>query len=333
MEHRRICSRHFDDEVLKDPSDVSKGLKRHAVPTLFEIELLQDVQYLEIHREQVKQSLRIEKSKTEAENEINYRFMYEAELNKVQELNRQLHDERTSKRNLLRLCKKRKEILIRKNQQIHILKNVVKKKTTLRKDDKLILETVKNNPIWMESIKNMNKKKHGRRYKFARKFVTRQRLVSTAGYKKLRSAKMLCMPHPKTINKWHQDIDISAGFNEEILKRMKRAGETMGEKEKVVSIMIDGMALKPMIDYHARSDKFHGLPTVDTSRDQLRENNDPLALATESVTVMIRSLSTNYKQVIGYFFANATLGSDFQKKLCVRQSQNLFQLGFTLYYS
>ncbi|KXJ70700.1 hypothetical protein RP20_CCG022727 [Aedes albopictus] len=25
MEHRRICSRHFDDEVLKDPSDVSKG--------------------------------------------------------------------------------------------------------------------------------------------------------------------------------------------------------------------------------------------------------------------------------------------------------------------
>lgn len=265
--------------------------------------------------------------------------MYEAELNKVQELNRQLHDERTSKRNLLRLCKKRKEILIRKNQQINILKNVVKKKTTLRKDDKLILETVKNNPIWMESIKNMNKKKHGRRYKFARKFVTRQRLVSTAGYKKLRSAKMLCMPHPKTINKWHQDIDISAGFNEEILKRMKRAGETMGEKEKVVSIMIDGMALKPMIDYHARSDKFHGLPTVDTSRDQLRENNDPLALATESVTVMIRSLSTNYKQVfyaikilcvmfyllvfflfsmqvIGYFFANATLGSDFQKKNC-----------------
>ncbi|EDS26679.1 conserved hypothetical protein [Culex quinquefasciatus] len=59
--------------------------------------------------------------------------------------------------------------------------------------------------------------------------------------------------------------------------------------ERVVTILIDAISIKPILTYQPDSDTFYGLPDN-------YSNAQELIFAKEAVTVMVRSLSSNFKQ-------------------------------------
>lgn len=75
----------------------------------------------------------------------------------------------------------------------------------------------------------------------------------------------------------------------------------MSAQDKVVAVLLDDMAIKPMLQYNPQCDRFYGFPNSG-HRDDF-ENNDPKILATEAVTIMITNLhhGKRFKQVIMIF--------------------------------
>lgn len=186
-------------------------------------------------------------------------------------------------------------MLVGKNSRIRELKIELKKKLKLDNGDKKILRLVKSNPVFLESLANVTKNKHGRRYNHMRIFATKLQLASAKSYKALRRTEVLCVPHPRTVLRWQRDVSSNPGFNHEILQRMESMGKSMSTAEKVVCVLIDGMAIKSSLHYHAGCDTFFGLPDDGTYRRN--EHNDPAHLATEAITVMARSVNGKFKQV------------------------------------
>lgn len=200
---------------------------------------------------------------------------------------------RKERRDCQRLCKRRKKSLNEKNQVIRSLRLQLKKTNVSNDDDKKLIDAVKANPVLKESLENSFKNKHARRYRATRLLATRQKISSTSSYKKFRAANVMCMPHPKTVCRWYQDVQLAPGFNREVLKRMSLKSREMTEQEKTVAVLIDGMAIKAMVDYHAKSDKFHGFPCD----GEILNDNEQLSVATEAITIMVSSIHANFKQV------------------------------------
>lgn len=215
--------------------------------------------------------------------------------------------------------------MLHKNVIIHSLKLKQKDKDNTAKRDKKLLNTLKKNPVLLESLRNTHCNKHGRRYTASRPFATRQMLSSSSAYRTLRAQGHLTLPHPKSVARWHRHISNLPGFNREILKTLQAAAKAMSRQEKVVAILIDGMAIKPFIDYHAMSDRIYGF--TDDGIPKEDEQNSTERLATEAVVIMIRGLHSKFKQVIGYFLAHATLGSTRQKEILIEAVELLQNVG------
>lgn len=94
---------------------------------------------------------------------------------------------------------------------------------------------------------------------------------------------------------------------------MKSEAKRMSTKDKVVAILLDGMAIKPGISYQYSSDTLHGF--ADDGQKNEDENNDLNNPANEAIMLMVRSMTSNYKQVIGHFLARSSLGYEKQSKI------------------
>nr|XP_029710180.1 uncharacterized protein LOC115256080 [Aedes albopictus]XP_029735449.1 uncharacterized protein LOC115270282 [Aedes albopictus] len=268
-----------------------------------------------------------------------YKQLYMAE----QQRNKVLQNKLISVNRLLSKIKNEKRILCRKliqqnkmkknnKERMMKLKQQLKTKENVAAEDRKLLTAVRENEILKESIHNAGLNKFGRRYNHIRLHATRQKLTSSAGYKCLRKSNIITLPHPKTVTAWQKSVTIEAGFNHEVLNRMAFTGKTMSAEDKVVAILIDGMTINPMLHYNAKSDRFYGFPSAGR-QICVDEANDPEVLATEAVTIMIKSIHRNghkqFKQVIGYFLANSTLGSDLQKEIVCEAVRLVFKSGFT----
>lgn len=190
--------------------------------------------------------------------------------------------------------------------------------------EKKLLGAIKNNPVLLESIENSFKEKHARRYRSGCQTATRQKLSSAAGFKHLRETGVLILPHPKSITRWHRNMSNNPGFNRTVLKKIKDMAKAMSAKEKVVAILVDGMAIKPSITYHPNSDVIHGFPDGQTADF---ENNNPNHLANEAIVIMVRSLYTKFKQVLGYFLCKSSLGFEKQASIIRQAITFLVQAG------
>lgn len=210
-------------------------------------------------------------------------------------LENNLKQEKKLHRICRRTSERRKKAFKDKCDEIRRLKLKQKEKENSATRDKKLLSIVKCNPILLECLENSCKNKYARRYHVSRHFATRQMVSSSSTYKSLRAEGVLGLPHPKTIVRWHKYISILPGFNKQILASIKNIAKTMPNKSKVVAILIDGMAIKPYLDYHAMSDRIHGFPDDGTAK--FYEDNKTDSLATEAVVIMIRSLRSKYKQV------------------------------------
>ncbi|XP_058465928.1 uncharacterized protein LOC131439202 [Malaya genurostris] len=60
---------------------------------------------------------------------------------------------------------------------------------------------------------------------------------------------------------------------------MAVSAKSMSMVDRIVSILIDGMSVKPTLEYHAKTDRFHGMP--DDGEVKTFENNNIFSLANE----------------------------------------------------
>ncbi|XP_055527252.1 uncharacterized protein LOC129719861 [Wyeomyia smithii] len=98
------------------------------------------------------------------------------------------------------------------------------------------------------------------------------------------------------------------------------------ERDKLIVLLIDGMALKPTIGYHAKSDYFYGLPNNGVFN--VYEDNDIANSANEAITIMAKGVGTKYKQTFGYFLANTTLTCTRQQEIIEEAVRTMFKIGF-----
>lgn len=197
----------------------------------------------------------------------------------------------TKKKKLARLCSRRKVVLIQKSNTIKKLKAQLKESSKAAERKTAFSKTIEKNLLLKECVENSMKKKNARRYKYSREFATRLRLASPAAFKIVRAANFITIPHIKTTTRWQHKLSVQPGFNNEVLQRMEKLGRTMPINERVVTILIDAISIKPILTYQPDSDTFYGLPDN-------YSNAQELIFAKEAVTVMVRSLSSNFKQVI-----------------------------------
>lgn len=244
----------------------------------------------------------------------------------MRELEDSLRNEKKSHRLCRRLSNRRKQALLKKSRGVQRKDFKRKQESHITTKDKKLLLAVKQNPFLLESVENSLKNKHARRYKHTRRMATILKISSTSAYKSLREAGSIILPHPKTVGRWWSHISWKPGFNKSILRKIKKESKSMSDKEKTVILLIDGMAIKENINYHARSDVIHGFP--DDGQSPGCESNNQNNLANEAIVVMIRSLYTQYKQVIGYFLANASLGHARQKEIVIEAILHLKHSGF-----
>lgn len=301
VQSKRLCSLHFSETSFINSTYHQRGLNNPETNT----------------------QLQWHCPNGECQNLFN---LYETSKQEVVEKTCLYKNEKKAHKMTRQQSSRRKKALTLKTSQLKnaIIKNKLKVHRTGYQQK--LLATIQENPILRESIENEFKKKHGRRYRAVCQIATLQKLTSSAGYRNLRDTGVLILPHPRTISRWHNEIRSEAGFNQGTWKSMKAAAKNMTAKERVVAILIDGMAIKPSITYHAQSDIMYGFPTA---LKEGFENNNIDILANEAVVFMVRSIYTKFKQILGYFYAKSTLGYEKQADRVREAVQLLLSAGFS----
>lgn len=195
-----------------------------------------------------------------------------------------------------RKCHRRHFIIKSQRRKIRNLSDSIKQIRNKSRLDKNVLDKLKQNPAIFNSLKNCTKKPKARRYNAElRKFALSSYLCGPRVYRMMQRSDVICLPVKRTIKRWTKDVRISPGLNNGILEQVKVKVKGFSEQDRMVILAIDGMKLKPTLNYMAKSDEFYGFP--DDGSDKKIERNNPRHLATEAVTVMVKGIFNNFKQV------------------------------------
>ena len=123
--------------------------------------------------------------------------------------------------------------------------------------------------------------------------------------------KLFCLPSISTLKKCMHNVQIFPGFHPLIFEALKQKSEVFDDNEKVCCLIFDEMALKSHLQYNSKSDTIDGFATVN-------EGSAEKFVANHASVFMIRGLTTNWKQPVGYFLSNGPLKSTLVKKLLLQ---------------
>lgn len=200
-----------------------------------------------------------------------------------------------SNRLLRKTAKKQSSIIKCKNRSVNVWKQKFKslKKSTTAKKPKAA------EGLLSELVRNAGRTAKGVRYSVETKNLALCLFYcSTRTYKELR--RHLKLPSPGLIKKWIRSLKITDGLCTSVLHLLKEKSKPLSKKDRVVSIAIDEMSLKPHLSYYAKAkpDEIVGFP----SKLPGQEVRKTSCRASSALVIMIKFLSTGYKQSIGYFF-------------------------------
>lgn len=186
--------------------------------------------------------------------------------------------------------------------------SLVKKKTIikgLRNDIKTLKEACKEpkqqltDPLLKEMQQNKNRKLKGARYSDnIKNMALVLHYCSPKAYRQMR--KYFTLPSISTIKTWLARIDIKEGFSTNILKLLKIKAKCLKDSEKLVSVFLDEISLKERLCYfaNAKPDYFVGFPSKLPGDKKVNAKTR----ANSSLTLMIKTIKSGFKQAIGYFF-------------------------------
>lgn len=214
---------------------------------------------------------------------VNYKLLYEMQKQKYR---RDMATARKKNVSLQQLSKRRLKAMHSKDAKIKMIQAKFKESERESKILRKNMEAIENNPFLKECLRNSQTHKNGRRYTVTRLLATKIKLASSTAYKTLRASELLTLPHHGTVSRWQKDINVLPGWNNGVFRRIRKTARKMSTQDKVVALLLDGLALRPSITYNAKSDNFFGFCDDETEE-----------LATEAIVIMVKSIHGNFKQV------------------------------------
>lgn len=122
-------------------------------------------------------------------------------------------------------------------------------------------------------------------------------------------AKIFALPSKTSLNKWLCNMKCTPGFNNETFTALAERFKFMTEREKVCSVLIDEINLKSHLQYDRQNDLITGYQDLGSFGG--RSN----AKAKSALVFMIRGLSTNWCQPLGYVYTASACKSHVIKAL------------------
>ena len=97
-----------------------------------------------------------------------------------------------------------------------------------------------------------------------RSFATTLQFYSLKGYEYVRKTFLKGLPHVSTIRKWYSNIECSPGFSGQAFKALETQVQKFSEKGKhlIVSLSIDDMSLKKLVNYNSKKKAYVGFVDV-----------------------------------------------------------------------
>ena len=108
-----------------------------------------------------------------------------------------------------------------------------------------------------------------------------------------------------------------SGFSNKVMALLKMRVETMTKIERNCSLVFDEMSLKQHLDYDKNSDKVVGI----------QSNGKPV---NQVLVLMVRGLSTKWKQPIAYFYSNNAMSSTNLAKILNNAMVHLHAIGLAV---
>lgn len=117
------------------------------------------------------------------------------------------------------------------------------------------------------------------------------------------------IPHPETIREWfrNSNLDASSGINQHSMNALEKLAKDMAQQNKqlVVSILMDEMAIKRNMMWDRATNKFIGV--VDYG---VLSANDEFTLADNAIVFMVSGLIVFFQQPIAYYLIRTLKGRD-----------------------
>ena len=97
-----------------------------------------------------------------------------------------------------------------------------------------------------------------------RSFATTLQFYSLKGYEYVRKTFLKGLPHVSTIRKWYSNLDCAPGFSDQAFKALETQVENFSQKGKqlIVSLSIDDMSLKKLVNYNSKEKGYVGFVDV-----------------------------------------------------------------------
>lgn len=142
---------------------------------------------------------------------------------------------------------------------------------------------------------------------------------STLAYAVLRSSGFL-LPHPSTLRRRFSTVLTQVGLCPALLEMVRLRTHALQEHEKRVTLSLDGMTVTKALSYNHNKDELVGFVNC----GEYHRSDD---IADQAIVLMIRGLTLNWKQVIGYFIAKHNLATQTLQAIISDAVSTLTQIG------
>lgn len=152
-----------------------------------------------------------------------------------------------------------------------------------------------------------------------RKFALTLHFLSPKAYDFVRRTYSTCLPHPRTLSRWYQNVNAEPGFCTEAFNALKLKAQT-SEMPLICALVLDEMAIRKSLCWDPQTKTYYGRVNVGTDCDM-----DSLEVANECLVLLLTCINGSWKLPVGYFFIRALSGE--QKavlvKICIHKCEEV----------
>lgn len=141
--------------------------------------------------------------------------------------------------------------------------------------------------------KNQNKKMREKYDAQLKTFALTLHFYSPRAYNYMRKKFDLCLPHPRTLRGWYQNVDCRPGITKEAIETIKHVAKE--KTDLVITLMFDEMSIREHIEFDGRN--HHGYVNVGNNI-----HGDHVDKAKEALVIMAVAVNSFWKIPIAYFF-------------------------------
>lgn len=134
--------------------------------------------------------------------------------------------------------------------------------------------------------------------------------------------KTIALPTVRSLRYWLQSISLSPGLFPQVMSKLKEQVTKMSENEKLCSLLFDEMKIKSTLMYNREKDLISGFEDYGELRTE--------KIANQAFVLMLKGITKNWKQPIGYLLAHSFTPADIIVKYIKKTVQITEDIGLNL---